>query len=98
MFEDEKQTCGSAACMFFMFTALYIAVLDMQVCASISRIRLSDACEPLPAPVPPRPPLPNLHCFYMRRHTTVNCCELSTDTWHTWCKYACSSIQDRPTK
>jgi hypothetical protein len=53
MFEDEKQTCGSAACMFFMFTALYIAVLDMQVCASISRIRLSDACEPLPAPAPP---------------------------------------------
>ncbi len=31
MFEDEKTSCGTAACSFFMFTALYMAVLDMQV-------------------------------------------------------------------
>ena len=31
MFEDEKTTCGSAACLFFMFTILYIVVLTMQV-------------------------------------------------------------------
>ena len=30
MFEDEKTTCGAAACLFFMFSALYIAVLTMQ--------------------------------------------------------------------
>lgn len=30
MFEDERQTCGSAACLFFAFTLLYIVVLDLQ--------------------------------------------------------------------
>lgn len=29
-FEDEKRSCGTAAVMYFMFTALYIAVLTMQ--------------------------------------------------------------------
>ena len=27
MFEDEKTTCGAAACLFFMFSLLYIVVL-----------------------------------------------------------------------
>ena len=31
MFEDEKTTCGTAACSFFVFTALYIVVLSLQV-------------------------------------------------------------------
>jgi len=31
MFEDEKRTCGAAACMFFLFTLLYTIVLNMQV-------------------------------------------------------------------
>ena len=30
MFEDEKTTCGAAACLFFMFSALYIVVLTLQ--------------------------------------------------------------------
>eukprot|EP01044_Picomonas_judraskeda_P012018 COSAG03_NODE_1687_length_3648_cov_10.546915_1_plen_1037_part_00 len=36
MFEDEKTSCGTAACSFFMFTALYIAVIDMQFNTSAS--------------------------------------------------------------
>ena len=39
MFEDEKTTCGSAACLFFMFTALYIVVLVMQVRAPAARLK-----------------------------------------------------------
>ena len=39
MFEDEKTTCGAAACLFFMFSALYIVVLTMQVRAPGARLK-----------------------------------------------------------
>ena len=38
MFEDEKQSCCIAACVFFFFTALYITVIDMQVCPVYPRL------------------------------------------------------------
>ena len=39
MFEDEKTTCGAAACLFFMFSALYIVVLTMQVRAPAASLK-----------------------------------------------------------
>ena len=30
MFQDEKRTCGTAACLYFLFTMLYIVVLTLQ--------------------------------------------------------------------
>ena len=51
MFEDEKTTCGTAACSFFVFTALYIVVLSLQVSSRSVDWLYSCSCQALTARV-----------------------------------------------